>query len=232
MRAEDLIRFIEEVGRLKMIPRTGWRFHGLPQSESVAEHSFRTAVLAMALGDALRRRGVRLDMEKLLRMALLHELPEARIGDIPFPAFQFLPEEVKEEAERRAMEAMVEGLGEIGEEYLKLWEEFEERGSLEAKVARAADKLELMIQVYQYEKVGLRNLDRFWVNPWNRRDFDAHPLIGELMEALERMRREIFELERRRGEEGEGEGGDNERRGDEKGADADSQPDTREEQGV
>ncbi|HEX28815.1 TPA: HD domain-containing protein [Candidatus Poribacteria bacterium] len=200
MKARDLIEFIEEIGRLKLIPRTGWRFHGIEAPESVADHSYRVALVSMVLGDMLQRRGVKLDMEKLLRMAILHEIPEAKIGDVPFPAFQYLPEETKENAEKEAVRSMTSKLGELGERYTKLWTEFEERGSLEAKVVRAADKLELMIQVYEYEKIGYRNLDRFWVNPWNRRDFDVHPIVNELMKALESKRKEIFKLEKERGE--------------------------------
>jgi putative hydrolase of HD superfamily len=200
MDARDLIEFIEEIGRLKLISRTGWRFHGIKSTESIADHSYRVALLAMLLGDMLQERGVHLDMEKLLRIAVLHEIPEAKIGDVPFPAFQFLSEEVKEKAEKEAVRSMVSRLGRIGENYEKLWAEFEDRGSLEAKVVRAADKLELMIQVYEYEKIGYRNLDRFWVNPWNRRDFDVHPLVERVMDRLKEMRREIFKLERERGE--------------------------------
>ncbi|HID56858.1 TPA: HD domain-containing protein [Candidatus Poribacteria bacterium] len=200
MKAGDLIEFVEEIGKLKLIPRTGWRFHGIEAPESVADHSYRVALLAMVLGDMLLRRGVKLDMERLLRMAILHEIPEAKIGDVPFPAFRYLAEEIKEKAEREAVKSMTSKLEDLGEKYLELWTEFEERGSLEAKVIRAADKLELMIQVYEYEKIGYRNLDRFWVNPWNRRDFDVHPIVNELMKALEEKRKEIFKLERERGE--------------------------------
>lgn len=200
MKARDLVEFIEEIGRLKLIPRTGWRFHGIEAPESVADHSYRVTLVAMLLGDILLRRGVKLDMEKLLRMAVLHEIPEAKIGDVPFPAFQYLPEEVKEKAEKEAVSSMTSKLGNLGERYMELWTEFEERGSLEAKVVRAADKLELMIQVYEYEKIGYRNLDRFWVNPWNRRDFDVHPIVNEIMKALENMRGEIFKVEKEKGE--------------------------------
>ena len=73
-----------ELQRLKRLDRTGWTLRGLPNgTESVAAHSFGVAVTAMTLADELRSLGVPVDTERLLRMALLHDWAETRVGDYP-----------------------------------------------------------------------------------------------------------------------------------------------------
>lgn len=195
--AQKLIAFIEELGILKNIPRTGWRFRGIKNSESVADHSYRTAVLAMLLADMLAARGEKIDVEKILRISLLHEIAESRIGDIPFPALKYLKESAKDRIERQAVKDMLSDFGEIGKLYLKLWSEFERRNSFEAKIVRAADKLELLIQAFEYEKIGYKSLDNFWKNRWNRRDFDVHIFIKEILESLLKSRDALMNFKSR-----------------------------------
>jgi len=191
--AKQVLNFIEEIGKLKTISRTGWRFHGIiGDTESISDHCYRVSLLAMLLGDVLVEHDVKLDMDKVMRMALLHEIGEARIGDIPFPAFRYIDEQYKSKAEQKAVDEMLNNLGQIGRRYFSLWREFEERSSLEGRLVRAADKLELMIQVYQYEKVGYRDLDLFWTNSWNMQEFDLHEFIEEIMQALVEKRNNLF----------------------------------------
>ena len=190
MNARVILDFIQEIGVLKNIPRTGWRFRGIKDAESVADHCYRVSLLSMMLADVLKAEDIPLDVEKVMRLALLHEIAEARIGDVPFPALDYIPESVKEDAEQAAVSAMLVNFGRLGEQYAKLWKEFEEGTSLEAKLVRAVDKLELMIQVFEYEKVGYRSLDRFWDNDWNQQSFDAYPQIREIMDVLIEKREE------------------------------------------
>jgi putative hydrolase of HD superfamily len=146
----------------------------------------------MLLADLLTEQGVSLNVEKVMRIALLHEVAEARIGDVPFPALAYIPEEVKEAGEKAALQAMFEKFGAFCPKYVELWEEFEKGTSLEGKLVRAADKLELMLQVFEYEKVGYRSLDKFWTNAWNHRGFDDYPLIREIMDILIERREVLF----------------------------------------
>ena len=96
MNAQVVLDFIEEIGVLKNLPRTGWRFRGIKDAESVADHCYRVSLLSMILADVLTAQDVPLDVEKVMRIALLHEVAEARIGDLPFPALKYIPEAVKE----------------------------------------------------------------------------------------------------------------------------------------
>ena len=191
MNAQAVLDFIEEIGVLKNLPRTGWRFRGIKDAESVADHCYRVSLLSMILADVLAEQGVPLDMEKVMRLALLHEVAEARIGDLPFPTLEYIPKDVKETGERAAVESMFEHFGPLQEKYIQLWEEFEEGTSIEGKLVRAADKLELMIQVLEYEKIGYRSLDKFWTNPWNYRNFDESPLIQEIIDLLYQRREDL-----------------------------------------
>jgi len=184
MDAQTILDFIEELGVLKRLPRTGWLFRGITDCESVADHCYRVSILSMLLADSLVSQGVEVNAEKVMRIALLHEVAEARIGDIPFPAQAYIGEDVKTASENAAVRDMFQGFGTLQQQYVALWEEFEYGTSLEGKLVQAADKLELLIQVFEYEQVGYRSLDKFWENLWNQRNFDAYSLVREMSQLL------------------------------------------------
>ena len=191
MNAQTVLDFIEEIGVLKNLPRTGWRFRGIKDAESIADHCYRVSLLSMILADVLTEQDIALDVEKVMRLALLHEVAEARIGDLPFPTLKYIPEKAKTAGERAAVESMFEHFGPLQKKYMQLWDEFEKGTSIEGKLVRAADKLELMIQVLEYEKIGYRSLDQFWTNPWNFRSFDDSPLIQEIIDLLYQRRENL-----------------------------------------
>ena len=193
LNAQAVLDFIEEIGVLKNLPRTGWRFQGIKAGESVADHCYRVSLLSMILADLLKAHGVNLDAEKVMRMALLHEVAEARIGDVPFPALEYIPEDVKEHGEKAAVESMFEGFGVVGGKYIEIWEEFEDNASVEGQLVRAADKLELMIQAYEYEKIGYRSLDKFWRNIWNWQGIKQFAQIQEIMDLLLERRQKVLD---------------------------------------
>ena len=190
MKAEAILNFIEEIGILKSLPRTGWLVHGIKNGESIADHCYRMTLLSMILADTLITQGIKLDTEKVMRLALLHEIAEARIGDIPFTVLTYIPQEIKGLGEKKAVTSMLEQFGSIGRWYQELWTEFEQNETIEAKLVRAADKLELMIQVLEYEKLGYQSLDQFWENDWNQQGFGVNPLVQEIMELLTKERTE------------------------------------------
>ncbi len=176
-----LLEIILECNELKAIPRMGWRVRGVRNGESVAEHSYAVALIAMLVADRL---DIDIDHAKLLKIALVHDLPEHMLGDIHAPAAHILGEDVKEAAELRIIERLFTGL-KAGGEYVELWKEFAERSSVEGKLVRAIDKLEMFTQAYQYECAGNRMLDDFWGWEGNMRDFgfgEIQELYDELME--------------------------------------------------
>src|SRR6185369_4879740 len=118
-----------ELQRLKRLDRTGWTLRGLPNgTESVAAHSFGVGVTAMLLVDHCTARGVSLDVEKVLRIALLHDWAEARVGDMPRTATLYFGAESRKQAETAAFRDLTESLN--GTQYANLYHEYEERNTL------------------------------------------------------------------------------------------------------
>jgi len=155
--ASAIVDLLLAAGRLKNLPRTGWRLAGIKECESVADHNFRVALIALLLGELVE--GV--DQGKLLRMAVLHDLPESVTTDLPLAAVKTFGREAKQQAERDAWRQLLPPGGQL-DEWLDLWEEFEKGESVEARLARAADRLERLLQAYEYEGAGRRNLEGFW----------------------------------------------------------------------
>lgn len=190
--ASKIINFLGELARLKAVPRTGWLLRGVRDVESVADHSFGVAWIAMLLADLAVGRGLELNVEKVVRMALLHDLTEARTGDLPATIKRYFDKTTLQEADHRIANEMLDGLGRIGEEYLLLWREYEERSSLEARIVKAADKLDLLLQAREYEKGGACNLLEFW--EYSETDFSAlgiDELVTDLIEHLKESRKPL-----------------------------------------
>src|SRR5947207_15936499 len=99
-----------ELQRLKGLNRTGWALRGLPPDiESVAAHSFGVGTVTMLLADRLTSIGVKLDIMRMLRMALLHDWAEARIGDMPRTGTLYFGSEARRRAETEAFNDLVAG---------------------------------------------------------------------------------------------------------------------------
>ena len=177
--------------RLKTVPRIGWLLRGVRDVESVAAHSFGVAVIAMLLADRASARGIEVNVERLLRMALMHDLTEARTGDLPSTIKQYFDRAAVRAADERIVEEMVAELGQTGQSYLELWLEYEQRASIEARLVKAADKLDLLVQSREYEKGGARSLQEFWETADD--DFaklGVDDLIADLVEELKESRKE------------------------------------------
>jgi putative hydrolase of HD superfamily len=156
------IQFLVEFQRLKALPRTGWLLRGIRDVESVAAHTCGVAITAMVLADLTRARGQVIDGEAVLRMALLHDLTEARMGDLPSTIKPLFDPGVLRQAEERAAGDLLAPLGRLAAEYQELWVAYEERQSLEARIVKAADKLDLLLQAVEYEQGGACQLAEFW----------------------------------------------------------------------
>ena len=176
----DLVDFLLAAGAMKNLPRTGWRLVGIKDCESVADHSFRVVLIALLLAELVED----IDRDKLLRMALLHDVPESLVTDLPLKVVQVVGRDVKQRAERDAWAHLLPP-GPFLNEWSALWEEFEAGRTREAKLARIADKLEMLLQAYEYERTGYRNLDDFW-GDGNLEDYGFEPIQAILAELLHR----------------------------------------------
>ena len=161
--AERIVDVLLALDPLSELPRTGWRLRGVVPCESIADHSHGVGVLTMMLVDHLRASGMEVDGERALRMALLHDAAEARTGDIPMPSkTPELRRELKLLERRLVHQMLPAGLA-------RTFDEAEGSDCVEARIVRAADKLQMMIKLHRYESTGRGQLDEFWANPNNVR---------------------------------------------------------------
>ena len=173
MNKNELVGLLLEIATLKWIPRTGWEMRGVPRVESVADHSYGVVFVSLALA------------EKVLLMALFHDLAEVRVTDLPVSAANLISKEVKRQAELSAITELLAPLS-SGERWKALWQEFEDCASAEGRLVRDADKLEMMVQCLRYEQAGSRGLDEFWqtMDQWEWH----YTLSAELYAHLKEMR--------------------------------------------
>lgn len=176
--ADPLIRLYFQVNHLKQLYRQGWLKQGrdIPekQCESVAEHVFCMAILALFVCDAYFPE---LDKNKVVTMTLIHELGEIKDGD----KYVTDPEErtQRKEAERLAITELLADFPDSV--YLELWEEYERGETGEARLVKELDKLEMVMQaaIYQYQHG--KNLSEFFLSS------DPHiqsPALRALLDAV------------------------------------------------
>jgi len=169
LKGENPIRFLSdrhapgvisayfEMAHLKQLYRQGWLQRGVPpeRCESVAEHSFGVAMLALWLAPLVEPA---IDAEKALRMALIHDFGEIYAGDFT-PADGVEPEE-KHRLEAEGARTIFARL-EDGPAYLALWDEYEAGETAEARFVRQIDRLEMGLQASIYRHAGMLGMDEF-----------------------------------------------------------------------
>jgi len=148
---KNLANFFFEVGMLKRTPRTGFQFLG-SGAESVAEHSFRTAII----GHALARLDGEADVGRVVQICLFHDIPEARTGDLNYVNKKYVSVD-----ERRAVQDLARTLP-FGAEYEEVIAEFAAGKSREALLAHDADQLEMILALKEYKDLGNRYADEWY----------------------------------------------------------------------
>ena len=166
-----------------------------PGAESVAAHSYGVALTAMLLADECAARGVEVDVGRVVRIALLHDLQETRTGDMPRTVADYYGKEARRAAERAAFDDIMRGAGAAhAEHYAELHEDYESRASVEARLVKAADVIDLLAQALAFERAGSRGLDEFWDGAAER-DFNlegaAREVVREAVAALLGERKRI-----------------------------------------
>ena len=147
----EIADFLFEVGMLKKTPRSGFQFLG-SGCESVAEHILRT----LYIGYVLCKMDPEADEGKVLRLCMMHDLPEARTGDLNYVNKKYVNVD-----EKKAVRELAEPLF-FGAEIEESIDEFNERKTKEALLARDADQLSLILQLKECGDLGNR-YSREWI---------------------------------------------------------------------
>lgn len=145
---DGTLAFLTRALALKDVPRQGWFRAGIGRPESVADHTYGVALLALALAP---ERG--LDAARALRLALVHDLAEAEVGDL-VPG-EYESKEAKLRLEREGLLAMLENApARLRDGLLADFDELAEGTSPEARFVHQLDKLEMGLQAKRYHAQG------------------------------------------------------------------------------
>lgn len=154
----NITDFLFEVGMLARVPRSGFHFLG-NNEQSVAEHINRAAYIGYVLAQISDEK---VDAGKVMKMCLLHDLAEARTSDLNWTNQKYV---VSDEAS--ALQDMARGLP-FGPDILETIEEYEDRKSLESKLAKDADSLELLLVLKEMIDIGHQKAST-WIPPLLKR---------------------------------------------------------------
>ncbi len=133
------LEFLRLAERLKDTTRTAFTTEG--RQETVAAHTWRLCLMALVLEDHFPS----VDFARLIKMCIIHDLGEAISGDIP--AIEQKPEENKSDQERKDLLQLLGPLPrQLQQEITGLWDEYEGASTEEARIAKALDKLETILQ--------------------------------------------------------------------------------------
>ncbi|KAF4583199.1 hypothetical protein GQ602_006343 [Ophiocordyceps camponoti-floridani] len=156
------LSFFHMLERLKTTKREGWRRFSITGGESIADHMYRMSIMSMLAPPSL---APRLDLGKCIKMCLIHDMAELLVGDIT-------PKDgvVKSEKHRReaaTMEFLTDDLlggvagGVAGAEMRAIWQEYEDAQTLDSQFVHDVDKMELLLQMVEYERRGGIDLGEF-----------------------------------------------------------------------
>ncbi len=170
------IELLYEIGNFRHMERM-WRRFLNPDFQNNTEHSFRVAWVALALASQ-EKTG---DHEKILKMALVHDLPESRCGDVDYIARQYVKRD-----EDAAVKDMF-GDTSLGDEFISLFHEYEKRECMEAKIVKDADNLDVEFELREQGARG-HAIDKIWQTT---REESVYPKL--FTESAKKMWKEIRE---------------------------------------
>ncbi len=147
------VPFFHLVERLKVEKREGWRRFGISHGESIADHMYRMSILTMLAPPSLSSR---INVPHCTKMALIHDMAEALVGDLT--PVDGVPKVEKNRREAETMDYISNNLlgkvhgGEAGRDIQQIWQEYEDSETLESQFVHDVDKVELILQMVEYER--------------------------------------------------------------------------------
>jgi len=172
-----ILEFLRAAERLKTTARSGWTSAGQP--ESVAEHTWRLCLMALVLRPSFPD----VNFERLVKICIVHDLGEAIGGDVPAPE-QLRRAGSKAADERRDLLQLLAPLpAPVRDEITALWDEYERAQSTEARLAKALDKLETILQHTQGHNPA--DFDYRFNLTYGRQYTGDHPLLAAVRAVLD-----------------------------------------------
>ena len=145
------INFLFEMGNIRLIDRM-WRRYHFENMANVAEHHFRVFWIAMII--AAHEPG-KIDTGKIAKLCLLHDITESRVGEVDYISRQYV-----DRKEESAINDMLQGVS-LKDEYLALWHEYELRESIESKIVKDADTIDVDMELAEQSASG-HTLPKKW----------------------------------------------------------------------
>lgn len=174
---QSILGLFKAIHPLDNVSRAGFVLRGVAAPESVAAHSHFISLMTLLYADA---HPDLFDRGKAVSMALMHDLCEAQLMDIPMPSADAYLREAKDRAEQAITESL---LAEFAPKYAEYHREFLDAATPEAMLVRGLDKAQMMIKILMYEREGRGRLREFWLNPKNFSDFGLEP-VSALFDAI------------------------------------------------
>lgn len=201
---QDILNFLTELGQLKKKKRKGWQLRGVKDPETIADHTFRVAIMAWLLGEKRK-----LNINKIIRMALIHDICEIYAGDTTpydnllnkknkkewskilrkWPRLSKIKKEKffleKYKKEKKSLKKIISVLpSNLKKEIENLWNEYEKGSTREGRFVRQVDRLENLLQALEYWKKN----KQFSMEPWwvQIEELVDDPILLEFMEVLSR----------------------------------------------
>ncbi|KAG5930298.1 hypothetical protein E4U42_002222 [Claviceps africana] len=154
------LAFFHALERLKTTKREGWRRFGIERGESISDHMYRMSIISMFAPPSL---APRLDLPKCIKMCLVHDMAELLVGDIT--PVDGVPKPEKSRRESLTMDFLTKSLfgnkdnAAVGQEIRDIWTEYEESKTLDSHYVHDIDKMELLLQMMEYERRAEGTLD-------------------------------------------------------------------------
>ena len=177
-----LLDSLLELQALDRLPRVGFSLRGVAAPETISEHLFHLSFLVWAVA----REEPGIELGRALEIALLHDLAEVRLGDLPRTAAGYLPAGVKAAAERAILADVLAPLA--GAAAAATLADYQQGGSREARLVAICDKLQLLIKAFTYRRAGHPAMDEFFAG-LDGFDDGGYALVGELVDELKRRLR-------------------------------------------
>jgi len=191
------LKFFDDVMSLKRVPRSGWITYRISKHdvESVSSHSYSVSVIALTMSEIMRSKNQKVDVEQVLKMALLHDLSESLTFDISKAYLRYLGRkgsQMKTRLEEKAISHILASLQSkrLAHTFGTAIGEYSSSNSLEARIVHCADALDLLLQAIEYERMGYSKatLDPIWRETRSKLMKYRLPLANEWSSQLQRIR--------------------------------------------